>query len=431
MTPAVLLRLLRSCAAACLVAVLASPASVDAASPGWLDPGFGSSGVVVVPVGAGHRAGCGFLLGVRVAGTGRIYVNATRCGMTSNDAFDEVTAFTPAGRSDGAFHSGRPLTLEGRDRVNGDGIADVFAATDGGLLTWSRYAEGPCDRAQRYSSSGVRWTTFGPSCLPEPESYVGAAATRLPGGSLRWCLVNTGAPPVGGGLSGLTPSGALDTGVGPKGFRSLAFDRCVAFTSDAAGRLYWISRHWLGDGRAAVEVHRMTQAGNLDTAWGEGGRATIELAQGHLKPVMAVAAADGSLLIGVGVSSFAVNSGWDAGVARLRSDGTVDAAFGTDGVRVYDPPHTNGSQFLALTVDSAGRPIVSLDVPTGRPYPGPSTTGYLMRGRASDGAPDPSFGTGGWVRLSRPIARLAMAGPSRIVGLTPVRDSLVLSARSN
>ena len=171
--------------------------------------------------------------------------------------------------------------------------------------------------------------------------------------------------------------------------------------------------------------------GILDAAWGQGGSATIELSRGHLKPVTAVPAPDGSLLIGVAISDAANNAGWHGGVARLKPDGTVDAAFGTDGIRLYDPPETNGSRFLALTVDSSGRPVVSVDVPTGRPYPGPSTTGYLLRARASDGAPDPAFGRGGWVTLSRPLVGLAMAGPSRILGVTAVRDGLVLSARAN
>lgn len=418
-------------AAASLLAVLASPMPVAAASPGWLDAAFGSAGVVTVPVGAGHHAGCGFMLGLRVAGTGRIFVAATRCAATSGDGSDEVTAFTPAGRVDSAFHGGRPLTVDGRDLVNGDGTRDIFAATDGGLLTWSQYAEG-CDRAYRYSAGGVRWPSFGPYCLPVPDSfYLGGGATRLPGGSLRWCIVNTGNPPAGGGINGLTPSGELDTRVGPNGFRSVTFDRCVAFTSDAAGHLYWLSRRWAREGQAVIDVRRMTQTGTLDTSWGNAGLATIDLAGRHLKPVTAVAALDGSLLVGLATSAFATNSGWDAGVARLKPDGTVDGAFGTDGVRVYDPPETNGSRFLALTVDSAGRPIVSVDVPTGRPYPGPFTTGYLLRARASDGAPDPAFGRGGWVKLSRPLVRLAMASPSRILGLIADRDKLVLSARAN
>ena len=244
--------------------------------------------------------------------------------------------------------------------------------------------------------------------------------------SLRICEIDDFSAPVG--LFGLTPSGAVDTRVGPDGFRQLASGGCIGFTSDASGRLYWVSRRWLGDGRAAIEVRRTTHTGILDAAWGQGGSATIELSRGHLKPVTAVPAPDGSLLIGVAISDAANNAGWHGGVARLKPDGTVDASVRDGWHPSLRPAGDQRLGFLALTVDSSGRPVVSVDVPTGRPYPGPSTTGYLLRARASDGCPTRRSAVVAGVTLSRPLVGLAMAGPSRILGTTAVRDGLVLSA---
>ena len=415
------------------VASLAAPTSMLGASgAGWLDPTFGSGGYVSVPKGLDGRFGCGHTIDLAVAPTGRIFTAALYCDADGDIVPSVVVAFTTAGRLDPAFNGGRPLRAAIANPTTGAVLTRVFGTPSGGLITYVIDSPDPCDRATRYGPTGARDTRYGRGCLPTPTfEYGRGVATILPGRSLRTCMSDR-FPGTQVSLTGLTPDGILDQRIGPDGYRVMPIQfHCWAFTSDAGGRLYWVSRRSLPDGRAVIEVRRTTHTGDLDTAWGDGGLATVELAGQHLKPVTAVAGPDGSLLIGLGISDSPTNASWRAGVARVTPAGSVDVAFGTDGVRRYVPPETNASRLEAVTVDSVGRPIVSVSVPTGRPYPGPSKTGYLTRGRASDGAPDATFGVNGWVTLSRPIVELAMAGPSRILALSDVRNGLVLSARRN
>ncbi len=409
--------------AALVAAAGAAPATDAASTTGWLDPTFGVRGVARVPWTSASIADCGQTIGLAVAPTGRIFVGANRCGSNPTFQPSEVTAFGPAGRRDYGFHKGKTLIVGGGDGASG-GVVDIFATAAGGLVRWSSDPASTCAGVAQYPASGSPNPTFN-LCVPHGTFFEGRRMTRLPGGSIRACLQDFWSPNQMQ-LSGLTPSGQLDTRLGPNGYRSMNLGYCSGFTSDSAGHLYWVARRWLGDGRAVADVTRLNSSGTVDSAWGTGGTTTIEVAGRHLKPTgHVIAAADGSLYVGLGVSDAPTGAPWTAAIAKLTPSGALDAAFGTAGTRVYAP--TNGtSRLLALTADASGRPILSVTFTMSG-----STHAYLLRGLASNGALDPAFGVGGLVAVSRPVVDLATAGAHRILSVSDVDDGLILSARTN
>jgi hypothetical protein len=405
-----------------LLASAARPATTAAASAGWLDPAFGTGGVAWVPKANADVEPC-IVRGLAVATTGRIFVGVTSCDPEFET--NEVTAFTPVGHVDPGFHAGRPVTVGLSDGIGTFTLVRPFATSDGGLLAKVVNRQEPCDYALRYTRTGTHGSPFQWPCMPGPPGSVNGPTTLLPGGSLRTCLRPDGSGKPAA-LTGLTPAGEIDTRIAPAGFRTLPIGLCEDLVSDRAGHLYVVSRRWLPDGRAVVLVDRLTSAGAPDTRWGDHGRTTIEAPQRQLKPVTAVATADGALLVGLGMTNSLSRSNWLAGVARLAPDGRVDPAFGTGGIATY-APDSIGSRLWALTVDSAGRPIVSVSVPTGTP----TDRIFLMRGLASSGRPDLGFGSAGIVTLRRHALALAMAGPTRILLVSSVSGRLQLSARTN
>lgn len=93
-----------------LVGVLPSTgvATASAAEPaaGWLDPTFGTRGVVVIPRSVAGRDARAWG-SLSVSSTGRIYTMTQRGGSGGRSASTiDLAAFTPTGRLDGAFNRG-------------------------------------------------------------------------------------------------------------------------------------------------------------------------------------------------------------------------------------------------------------------------------------------------------------------------------------
>jgi hypothetical protein len=232
------------------VAAIGPMPALAATGPGWLDATFGSGGFVAVPHSGAARDRCGIVIGLTRAPTGRIFVGADYCGTDDLLNPSEAAAFTPAGHIDRAFNAGRPRRVTAGDGAGLPFMGQLFATGSGGLIARISDPPGACDVLARFTPSGARDASYGRACLPAPDFYQGGRATQLPGGSMRMCIASMDGPGSPRVLSGLTQTGIIDQRIGPDGYRiiPLPFD-CLAFTSDAAGRLYWISRRWLPDGR--------------------------------------------------------------------------------------------------------------------------------------------------------------------------------------
>ena len=417
----------RSLAAAVLSIIVAAPvgAPAVAASPGagWLDPTFGTNGVTLVPR-VVARTDDFVTARVAVAPTGRIAVVAIRTAHLKPTQV-ELTVFTSSGRLDPAFHGGTPLSIfHGTiDEATCCDVEGPFLTPDGGVIVTFGDIDGFA--VFRYGPTGrLLWH----SALP--NAPLGVAV--LAGGSTRAISFNFYADlsaPTAVSLQGLTPSGALDTRVGPHGARML--DTLVgpsAIVRDPLNRLYVVGNEYATPpaGDRSFEVFRLTSSGDADPTWGTGGVTTFP--GGDHETVDAALAPDYSLYL--------ASQGTDPGTGRpiivvrkLTSAGIVDGGFGSGGVLVLPAP-SGSARFGSITVDLAGRPIVS--------FVDRASTGLqpmLARLDPATGALDPTFGRSGLMKVASLATGLAVTSGGKVLTVSRVaRDGgfvVYLARRTN
>jgi len=127
---------------------------------------------------------------------------------------------------------------------------------------------------------------------------------------------------------------------------------------------------------------KLTQAGGLDTSFGNGGIATLPDVTGP-NVVDLLVQSDGKLMLVT-----------DSKVARFKVDGSLDRDYGVDGMI---PVGLTGADSLgvdatATSIDDQGRLLVAGTASEDR------MEQPVIRRFLDDGTPDPSFGTGGMVR---------------------------------
>lgn len=166
---------------------------------------------------------------------------------------------------------------------------------------------------------------------------------------------------------------------------------------------------------------RYLSNGQLDTSFGTGGKATLNVA-GRSDFVNAAALqADGSIVMVGRVFTDGGSGNSDIGVARLRADGSADAGFGTNGVVRLDfgiggvvPPGFDGGDWdeaLDVAVQPDGRIVLAGYTITAGVF-----RAALVRLNAT-GQPDGSFGSNGLVRYAaaEKLSGLALQADGRIV----------------
>lgn len=130
----------------------------------------------------------------------------------------------------------------------------------------------------------------------------------------------------------------------------------------------WLDGNWVGGvaiqsdgkivfsvGNQAMTVMRLTSAGALDTTFGTGGTFQ-DAAIGRANQV--AIQADGKIV--VGTTNITMSNG-QLGVARLNSNGTLDATFGTGGVSGFESSQMPGENMAAdhLAIQSDGKILVT------------------------------------------------------------------------
>ena len=150
-----------------------------------------------------------------------------------------------------------------------------------------------------------------------------------------------------------------------------------------------------------LEVVRLTRSGARDTAFGDGGLATVAL-DFVAWPVALSAQPDGGLLV---VTRTATAPGSSVVVLRLDPTGQVDASFGSGGqVRLTGNGQVSGAE---IAVRPDGRLIVAMVVDE----PVAPTHRLTLAAFDAQGRPDPSFGTDGSGVVSEP------SGPAQPRGM--------------
>ncbi|MEN9630417.1 MAG: hypothetical protein RJA10_3645, partial [Pseudomonadota bacterium] len=242
-------------------------------------------------------------------------------------------------------------------------------------------------------------------------------AMVLQGGGVFVAGSGQGASGLDFALLRLRADGTPDASVGTTGVRLLSIgsadDQAFGMAVQADGRLVLAGRTATGTDRSDAAVARLRADGQTDTTFGNGGTVVLDFG-GTLDSAAAVAArADGSLVV---AGTTATGSGADFALARLKTDGTLDTAFGTGG-KVVVPFGTGADRAHALALQTDGSILaVGESVEQGVSHMA------IVRLR-SDGTLDTSFGIGGKV-----VVPSAVNATARAVAVQP--DGLIVLAGS-
>lgn len=406
---------------------------------GRLDPAFGSGGAVAIAGFFGNR--------VATLADGRILVAGVAQGATTQEDF-ALARYLPDGTRDTTFGQGGLRTTDFQQRTDvplaiavaadgtivlaGRAVMPAFGSSGLALARYDAQGNLLASRATKlYDDSadiveslafgpdgqlyGIGlWRTFtaagsivvrvGADLAPDP-AFGSAGVALLPIGVPHEAYAGSvgadGRIVIGGLvtignrdrmlLARLLPSGAIDTSFGDGGWREAAFpgqtEAYLTGLVQAGGRIIATARPNALDDFAIVGF---TMAGALDAGYGDGGVVRVDF-HGGIDHALAIAVhGDGVLVAG------SASSGGPAlteyGFVRLRSDATLDPAFGSGG---------RAEAGFGAPVPSRATAVAAL--PDGRVVSaGHAGAGFTGRNVAitrhlADGRLDPSFGTGGRV----------------------------------
>jgi uncharacterized delta-60 repeat protein len=188
----------------------------------------------------------------------------------------------------------------------------------------------------------------------------------------------------------LTDTGALD--------RSFGDDGRVALLPPGGMRLGGVAV--APDGKIVVAgtqkpdqdgdavVYRLTSAGALDTGFGGDGSASFDYGPAYSSVDELAVQPDGRVVLA------GLASGADIGVARLRTDGTLDPEFAGDGRTVED---AGGDRDSVEALVLQGARVVVAGRTNAQRNTDPASDRFLALALTAGGARDASFGDGGVV----------------------------------
>lgn len=182
-------------------------------------------------------------------------------------------------------------------------------------------------------------------------------------------------------------NGQLDASFGGDGIVLTDFDNlpdaaiCIAIQID--GKIV-VGGYTDGTNRD-IAIARYNEIGTLDTSFGTGGKFTAIIANdGSTEAINDIALQNDGKIV------FAGDTGGDAFIARLNSNGTFDTTFGVGGIRRTDFDINNGFNKIAIRAD--GR-IMAVGA-TGAP------TDSLIARYTSNGLLDTTFSSDGFDRVN-------------------------------
>lgn len=216
-------------------------------------------------------------------------------------------------------------------------------------------------------------------------------------------------------LARYNSDGSLDTtfGLGGKVTTNFgAIDTVSAVALQTDGKIIVVGG--AGDS-TRLALARYSSDGSLDSTFGSGGRVLTQVSDFTQFAYAVALQPDGKIII----AGVAVNAGtsYDFVLVRYYNDGSVDITFGSSGKAVTD--FFNGDDLASdLVIQSDGRIIVSGSVKTSTSFD--ATYDFGLARYKSDGSLDTTFGSGGkgttdfFNRNDRP-SRMAIQKDGRIV----------------
>jgi uncharacterized delta-60 repeat protein len=361
------------------------------ASPGDLDPSFGTGGIVTTGIN-----GFAIAFGVGLAPNGDVVVAGAASNQSGSGEKLAVVEYTSTGKLDHHFGGGdgiatatlgscteaRGMTIDSLGRIVVVGLRQDCQGHDNAIVV------------ARFRPDGTLDPTFGGGSGKRAFILAGSGergtGVAMDGDRI---VVSGQVQPKGSGSSvflilRLHDDGTLDHSFSSDG---LAFIRFGSLDSGAFS-LAVQSNHKVvacgfertGASDEAFAVARLLSSGSLDTSFSSDGRATVDFSSG-LDDCNAVAMDSGRIVL-AGVDD--ITGAGDVALARLGSGGHRDASFGTGG-RTTTSLSAGLDTASGVAVDGSGRIIVS----AGKNGFGSSRFAVLRY--LGNGHLDHSFGTGG------------------------------------
>ena len=357
-----------------------------------LDTGFGTDGLatVIYPEGPAEAMVARLLPGGEILLGGLV-----------DDADDYALALarlTAGGSLDASFAGdGRAmLHLPGLEEE----LIDDLHVDGGRILAVARANEGSNSNflVVGFTSSGLPDTDWGSAGLVEvdfngdndlPAAIVGHQGRLLVGGEARAALQSHVSDLA---FARLMPNGTLDTGFAQGGLAQSGFEGPGRASTYAAavlddGRLVTAGQLGISFSSMDFVVTAFNSDGSVDMAFGEGGRRRLDFDNDEDVARSVLPLPGGDLVVAGTVDTQA--GGYDFGIAKFLSDGSLDTGFGDQGRVILDfDGYADYAWDLALQPD--GKIVVAGDA------------GLLVEGRRfalvrlnPDGSLDSGFGTGG------------------------------------
>jgi uncharacterized delta-60 repeat protein len=406
---------------------------------GTTDPTFGTGGQVLTPI--PDNSTFSSLAGLALQPDGKIVAAGWNDNYPQADFV--LARYNPDGSLDNGFgNGGLVVTNPPVDTLIGFSIAlqprsgkIVFAGNTfdpntftGGFVIERYNPDGSVDT--HYGTGGQTSTEFTglqdvlypvkPRILPDGKIVVATTISIFPNGG-------------GGedfGLAEYNPDGSLNTSFGTDGRVATDFGRQQDFVTGLAlefvqgspkivvvGSILPPGSGFSGD----IGVARYNLDGTLDTSFGHGGEAIVDLGANTMAGGVAVQP-DGKIVV-VGTTTESGNTFpfTEFSVARLTVAGSLDPSFGNGGIVLTDlspsgSPGTLDAGATTVLIQPDGRIVVG-----GRAH-GPDD--LALARYATNGQLDPSFGTGGEVVVTGPslpfsagIADMALQPDGRIIAI--------------
>jgi uncharacterized delta-60 repeat protein len=401
---------------------------------GALDPTFGTGGEVLTnfpPAAKGFKGTGGNASAVRIQSDGKIVV-------AGQGAYDfAVARYNTNGSLDPTFGSGgKAVTVFGQ--LNQAWANDLAIQPDGKIVVageaYNTSSNSEAFALARYNANGTLDSTFGPSqsglvttkIVANANGGAQSVVIQPDGKILLAGSTNTaGSSTTSDVLVRYNADGTLDTSFGHGGILILSFvpGTSEKFT-DAALETVTVGGVPTTEivaagpisGTSASVVARFNLDSSLDTSFGSGGSAILgSVCPGFTGAFLAIQP-DGRIVDG---GIFTNDQGVrDYAIARLNIDGSLDPTFGpgspTPGVSVLAGTDSISPWRVALQPDGK---IIAEGIQGG-------TGGYpivLARVSGADGSLDPTFGTGGLVKVSLP-------GTANAKGLAIQPDGKIITA---
>jgi uncharacterized delta-60 repeat protein len=369
---------------------VSSAASIPLA--GSLDASFGSGGVVT----QAH----GFFGALAVQPDGKIVA----AGDSAGDSL--VARYLPNGSLDSSFGTGGYAESSLPNTAVFASAAAVAVQPDGKIVVIGTTGPlgtqvGPEFVLLRYNANGTLDTSFGAdgvaiTVIPEqghPYSNAEAAALAIlpdgdivAAGSATWSDGSTFSSSFA--VARYTPQGALDSTFGKGGVAQTAFGNANAQLAGIVvqpdGKVVasgWGSASGHGNGFNTIALARYKSNGTLDSSFGTAGK--VETAHALDYEGGPSALQDGKIVV-------AGDDDTEAPVvARYGANGRLDTTFGDHGFATISG-RLIASTPPAIVAETDGTLLLDLPGATG----GTEAQDAVVR-LASNGSPDPSFGTGG------------------------------------